>query len=54
MHNDGILLIVNELGMHKTTMSERVCLQSGLINIMHKKWPYVEDHIFKTLKALSL
>ena len=22
MHNDGILLLVNELGMHKTTMSE--------------------------------
>ena len=36
MHNDGILLLVNGLGMHKTTMSERVCLQSGLINIMHK------------------
>ena len=27
MHNDGILLLVNELGMHKTTMSERVSLQ---------------------------
>ena len=23
MHNDGILLLVNGLGMHKTTMSEK-------------------------------
>ena len=53
MHNDGILLLVNELGMHKTTMSERVCLQSGLINIMHKMTLCGGSH-FKTLKALSL
>jgi len=28
MHYDGILLLVNELVMHKATMSERACLQS--------------------------
>ncbi|BGE81285.1 Uncharacterised protein [Staphylococcus petrasii] len=28
MRNDGSLLKVNELGTHKVTKSERVCLQS--------------------------
>ena len=30
MHNDGSLPLVNELGMHEMTMSERVCHLSPL------------------------
>ena len=49
MHNDGILLIVNELGMHKTTKSERVCLQSE----ESTSWmvlSFLLSHIIKNIK----
>ena len=32
MHNDGSLPLVNELGMHEMTMSERVCLSLSPLN----------------------
>ena len=49
MHNDGILLIVNELGMHKTTKRERVCLQSEKAPV---GWyfPFLLSHIIKNIK----